>query len=243
MNQEHVEIVKSGKLNQWRKDNPEVILDFSGADFIDSILSGENLSGANCFGVDFSRANLSGADLTRTNLIRANLSWVDLSGAKLIKANLSWVDLFEANLTEANLSGATLNESRLSGANLTNTNLSNVEGLTNPTEWIEKNGEQHPEGFVFYKVFGLYYPSNPTWKIQAGREITEEVNYSRTDSCGSGVNIATLEWIRSNERYWSNIDIWQVLVKFKDLSQVCVPYSTDGNIRAGRVTLLEKEND
>ena len=53
--------------NQWRRENPNIRPDLSGAILI--------------------RANLSGADLRRTNLIDADLSHADLCGAQMARAN------------------------------------------------------------------------------------------------------------------------------------------------------------
>jgi hypothetical protein len=254
MNTEHVEIVKSGNLNRWRRDNPGKALDlsrakFTGVDLSGVDLSGVDLSGANLYMANFSRANISGAnfsgaDCFGANLSKANLSVANFSGADCFGANFSGADCFGADFSGAKLSVANLSGANFSGAslfrvNLISTNLLNVKGLLNPSEWIEENGEQHPEGFVFYKVFGLHYPPNPAWKIQAGSEITEEVNYNRTNNCGSGINIATLGWIKENIP--RKIYIWKVLIKAKDLAQVCVPYSTDGKIRAGKITLIKKQ--
>ena len=55
--------------NQWRRENPKIRPDLSGAVLI--------------------RAHLSGADLRRTNLIGADLSHADLCGAQMARAKLS----------------------------------------------------------------------------------------------------------------------------------------------------------
>jgi hypothetical protein len=109
--------------NAWRKKNPEVMIDLSGAD-----LTGATLSEANLSGADLSRVNL-----TRTNLFRATLSRVDLTGVHLPRAFLAGADLTEANLTRTNLIGANLSgvnlsraclfEADLAGTNLAGTNL------------------------------------------------------------------------------------------------------------------------
>jgi uncharacterized protein YjbI with pentapeptide repeats len=102
--------------------------DLSGAYLIRADLSGADLSGANLSGAylgraDLSEADLSRADLSRANLSEADLSRVDLSRAILREANLSRAILREANLHEAdlwkaNLRGANLSEAILSGANV-----------------------------------------------------------------------------------------------------------------------------
>jgi len=65
--------------NQWRKENPKVVIDLERAD-----LGGANLSGAN-----LSNSNLQGAMLGATNLNDANLSNANLKGAFLTEADLT----------------------------------------------------------------------------------------------------------------------------------------------------------
>ncbi len=86
MNKEHLEILKSGvqKWNQWRAENPNVVVDLSGANLREADLSGASLHGANLSG-----AYLNGANLNEGNLHGANLREADLSGASLHGANLS----------------------------------------------------------------------------------------------------------------------------------------------------------
>ncbi len=64
--------------NQWRKENPEVSIDFSGA----------NLSGVDLNKANLSFANLIGADLNFAILFWADLCEADLSGADLRRADL-----------------------------------------------------------------------------------------------------------------------------------------------------------
>jgi uncharacterized protein YjbI with pentapeptide repeats len=109
--------------NQWRKDNPEIRPDLSGAYIGEVCLIEANLSDVNLCEVGFNRANLSKANLNKANLSQAILSKANLSGANLSKANLSEANLSEANLSEANLSEANLSEANLSRASLSETNL------------------------------------------------------------------------------------------------------------------------
>lgn len=98
-NPEHLEILmKGGEVwNEWRKANPEITPDLSGA-----YLFGVDLYGGNYI-LNLARVNLSEAELKGANLIR-----VDLEGANLSKAKLHWADLRDTNLSGANLSEANL---------------------------------------------------------------------------------------------------------------------------------------
>ncbi len=201
----------------------------SGADLSDANLSGADLSDA-----DLSGADLSGADLSGANLRGANLSDADLSGADLSGADLSGANLRGADLIDADLSGADLSDADLSGADL-----SCVKNLTNSNsaDYILAHFDKTEEGIIVYKTFGEYKPPNPAWKIEKDSIIEENVNPNRTDECGCGVNVGTLEWVKT--RGGHQRDIWKCLVKWEWMADVVVPYHTDGKIRTARVQLLE----
>jgi hypothetical protein len=122
-NDEHVAMLKKGVVawNAWRRDNPDVRPDFSGAD-----LSGVNLtpaeemgaSGADLRGANFSGADLKGAWLLGANFGGADLSRVNLSGAEACVANFS-----NADLRDAVLVGAALTAAFFIGTNLENSDL------------------------------------------------------------------------------------------------------------------------
>ena len=52
-----------------------------------------------------------------------------------------------------------------------------------------------------------------------------------------GVNVATMGWIRRNVN--DSKDVWRCLIRWEWLPGVCVPYHTDGKIRAASVMLLK----
>jgi hypothetical protein len=123
-NDEHVALLKQGVAawNVWRRDNPGIRPDFSGAD-----LRGVNLTPADDVGfsvADLRGANFSGADLRGAYLIGANfggadLSRVNLSGAEACVANFSNADLREAILVGAALTAAYFIGTDLENADLT----------------------------------------------------------------------------------------------------------------------------
>ena len=176
------------------------------------------------------RANLSGADLSRADLSWANLSGANLSGADLSRANLSWADLSGANLSGANLSGADLSWANLSGA----------KGLLDTVNYMEAHFERVERGYIVYKTFGVNYEPPTEWEIKPESIITETVNFDRCTECGSGINVAPLEWVK---REYANKKIWKCLIEWPWLAGVCVPYNTDGKIRCSRVRLLEVVSD
>ena len=160
-------------------------------------------------------ANLSGADLRRA----------DLSGADLRRANLSGADLRRADLSDADLSDADLSDADLSGA----------KNLLSAINYLDAHYTKTADGYIAYKTFNSTYSPNPEWKIEVGSVINENVNPCRTDTCGCGINVATLEWVKSNYKG----DIWECLIRWEWLAGVIVPYNTNGKIRCERVELVK----
>ncbi len=106
--------------NQWREDNPDEYVDFTGAH-----ISGVSvdLEGSNFCKVDFNGATLSFSNLKGANLSEANLPGVFFLWTNLSNANLTGACLNGANLTGADLSGADLTGTDLIGTILVDTNL------------------------------------------------------------------------------------------------------------------------
>ncbi|MEL6578982.1 MAG: pentapeptide repeat-containing protein [Cyanobacteria bacterium J06621_12] len=129
---EQLELIKKNvaKWNDWRKDNLNIEVDLSKADFSGLDLSGANFSEVNLSGAKFFGANLSGADFRDSNLQKTNFAESQLEKAAFFRSNLQDAYLFEANLSEANLSEANLSEANLSETNLKNTSFvgSRLEG-------------------------------------------------------------------------------------------------------------------
>src|SRR3954471_15623845 len=125
--------------NQWRRENPKICPDLSGAVLIRANLSGANLRRTNLGAVDLSHADLCGAQMAR-----AKLSQATLRGAELIAADLRRVDLRHADLFGANLSGADLSEANLNGVDLNYANLHPTPGLASKHEGAPRIGDQGP---------------------------------------------------------------------------------------------------
>jgi uncharacterized protein YjbI with pentapeptide repeats len=144
-NEEHVALLRQGveTWNAWRKENPDIEPDLSGANLfaanlINAVLPRANLRGtdlsgtdlrgalmyradlreANLFAANLDKANLTEAVLPKANLNKANLRWANLHGANLDKASLGEADLFSANLDKADLRGADLRSALMYKADL-----------------------------------------------------------------------------------------------------------------------------
>ncbi len=122
-NKEHLATLKQGVevWNQWRKENPDLQPDLSGAN-----LNGANLSVADLRRANLRRVYLSGADLSGANLSGADLNGADLGDADLFKADLSGAHLSGADLSMAGLSGANLSVASLLFTNLIDADLENT---------------------------------------------------------------------------------------------------------------------
>lgn len=149
----------------------------------------------------------------------------DLSGADLRGANLRGADLSDADLSDADLRGADLRGADLSGA-----------VLMSSISYMEAHFERTADGYIAYKCFGGQYAPPEKWEIKPGSVIEETVNPLRTTTCGSGINVAPLEWVRHE---YPGKEIWKLLIRWEWLTGVVVPYNTDGKIRCERAELVE----
>jgi uncharacterized protein YjbI with pentapeptide repeats len=129
-NQEHLELLLQGVdgWNAWRRRNPTVKPDLSGARLINVDLERAVLDGADLRQADLSKAQLSHASLARANLESATLILADLLGASLNESCLAGASFFGAflfgtRLKSADLKGANLLGSSLMGADLSNADL------------------------------------------------------------------------------------------------------------------------
>jgi uncharacterized protein YjbI with pentapeptide repeats len=103
---DHVNALREGRLEEWRRENPGVRLYLTGANLKSAYLKGANLTGAYLTGANLTDAYLAGADLTGAYLAGADLTDADLTGANLTGADLTDAYLAGADLTGANLTGA-----------------------------------------------------------------------------------------------------------------------------------------
>ena len=207
--------------------------DLCGADLRNTNLRNADLRGADLYGADLRiadlrDADLRGADLRNADLCNADLRGADLGGADLSGADLSGADLRVADLRDADLRGADMHDANLSNAQ-------NIENQ-NSADYISAHFDKTEDGIIVYKTFNNHQQPNPNWIIEEGSVIEENVNYNRTNDCGCGVNVATLDWIKKHGG--QGRDIWECLIKWEWLSDVVGPYHTDGKIRAGRVQLV-----
>jgi hypothetical protein len=104
--------------NAWRRENPRIVPDLSGANIRVKDLAGVDFRGANLGGALLTGADLEGADLAGANLSHADLMAVNLHRACLKDADLTRANLMDANLKDADLAGACLEGAILYRADL-----------------------------------------------------------------------------------------------------------------------------
>lgn len=120
-NLNHYEVLKEGveTWNRWRRENPDVRPDLSGA----------NLTEMEMVEADLSEANLYRARLTAASLLWVNLKWANLTQADLNGADLQWANLKGANFTETALEAANFAHAPLGYTTFANVDLSDAQGL------------------------------------------------------------------------------------------------------------------
>lgn len=128
--------------------------------------------------------------------------------------------------------------------NIQNLSGSKVPFVESRAGTLRRLGEPHPEGFVFYKIFNYMYPCPDHWVLEKDSVIEEVVDNNGVRGCSYGINVATLDWVQAQMQCVPNtgqkIEVWKVLIEYPDLVDVCIPFRTEGKIRAGRVRLLER---
>ena len=147
--------------------------------------------------------------------------------------------LLDYDLSCADLSGSNLRSADLSGSDLSGSNLSGSNGIMSAIAFMDAHFERTPDGFIAYKTFGSSYSPNSDWKIEPGSVLTEVVNPDRTCSCGCGINVAPLSWVKDNATNGGRLSIWKVLIRWEWLMGVVVPFGSDGKVRCEKVELIE----
>ena len=192
-----------------------------------------NLSRADLYRANLYSADLSSADLSSSNLSSADLSSADLSSADLSSADLSSSNLSSADLSRANLSSADLSSADLSRANLSSADLSRAKGI-NPHrctpllmlhdqvgkirayKLIKSSGEGPYNGGINY-LEGIQFE-------------VEDANPNVDEQCGSGINLATLDWCMMGWEEGYRI----LIMEFTAEDIAAIPTATDGKIRVSR---------
>lgn len=209
-------------------------IDLTGAEMRRAYFDKANLYRAKMANAIMEGAYFREADLTEADLRHAYMNNIILTSAILRKANLTDARLEDADLTNANLKAAILTGSSLKDAIMRYTNLSGAVGLPTVSDYMAEHFERTEEGYIVYKSFSQYYDAPDYWKIKKGSIITEAVNPNRTETCGCGINVGTLNWVTE----CSDDQIYKLLIRWEWLGDTIVPYNSTGKIRCGKAMIL-----
>jgi uncharacterized protein YjbI with pentapeptide repeats len=149
-NQKHLQLLLSSSAtnwNNWRQENPHIVIDLQNANLSKCNLSQFNLKEANLEKADLSQANLTNTNLTKANLTKANLTKVYGRDANFSLANLQDANCFNAYFIQADFSKSCLlgfnfqeancTESFFIGSNLGYANL--CRGIFQGVSFLEAN--------------------------------------------------------------------------------------------------------
>ena len=191
-----------------------------------AIKSSADLSSAN-----LSYANLRSADLSSANLSSANLSYANLSSADLSYANLSYADLRYADLSSANLRSADLRYADLSYAKGINKYLCtpllllhDQIGVIRAYKLVTQSGEGPINGGIKYEIDKDYN--------------VVDANINDREGCGSGINLATLDWCIRNWQAGYRI----LIAEFQAVDIAAIPIATDGKFRVHRCKIVGEKD-
>lgn len=180
---------------------------------------------------DFKNSDFSNSVINVSEFTNCNFENVNFEDTSFFRTILAGSCFKNANFTNCNLVDVCLGDADLSGA----------KGLLSPIDWLNENFEKTDDGYIAYKVFNVFSPSPSYWNIKEGEIINEVVNPDRTSSCGSGISVATLKWLKDEDYLkLEENDIWKLLIKWEWLSGVVVPYNTCGEFRCERAMILER---
>ncbi len=205
--------------------------DIHGADLYGADLHGADLCGADLHGADLRGADLHGADLRGADLHGADLYGADLRGADLHGADLHGADLHGADLYGADLRGADLHGADLHGAKL------KIVYINNPLS-ILLNQKNKLIAYKYLKNDMISPYQNVKYEI--GKQYVEkDYNKSLLDTCGKGLNVATLEWcIKDVGCNTENFKFIEVEFSPKDI--VVIPYNSDGKFRVKKLKVIRE---
>lgn len=131
-------------------------------------------------------------------------------------------------LVEANLRGANLRGAENLIPYFKNDNLSILRNQKNPIiayKYLTKDMKSPINGKkIEYKI---------------GKIVEEkDCNFNEFESCGAGLNVATLEWCLKENN--GNTDTTYIEVEFDPKDIVAIPWGTDGKFRVSKLKVLRK---
>ncbi|KKN59955.1 hypothetical protein LCGC14_0537050 [marine sediment metagenome] len=177
----------------------------------------------------------------KVDLSFADLRFADLSSAYLVFAKLRFAELREADLSSANLSFADLRFADLHSADLRSTDLSFAK-LSHATFRFAKgikintcllNILRYQKGKLRAFRWQTKYEVGKTYK-----EAIKNCDKDEGNSCGRGLNLATLEWCLQDTNFDLSKTYVEVEFDVKDI--IAIPYASDGKFRVQKFRVIRK---
>jgi len=162
---------------------------------------------------------------------RADLRRADLQGADLQGADLRRADLQGADLRRADLQGADLRRAYLQGAKGIN------KYLICPLLILL----DQPDPIRAYKLVDEENegPFNGGIKYEIGKKYAvEDADSDEYEECGSGINVATLDWCIKEWKEGYRI----LVVEFTAKDIACIPITSDGKFRLHRCKVVGEKD-
>ena len=164
----------------------------------------------------------------------SRFSMVSLPRSNFTGSSLIYTEWHNCRLNECVFKGAALSD-----IVMVNADLSQSIGVPSQADYIRMHFDSDEEGFYAYKVFDVFYRAPDSWIQRRGEVITEVVDMDRFNRCSYGVNVATKGWIKQFFKADPGLSVWKVLIPWKYVADVCVPFMTAGTIRCGRCILVD----
>lgn len=99
--------------------------------------------------------------------------------------------------------------------------------------------QETPSGFLAYKTFGAWYKAPKSWKKRAGSIITSDVlEEQRILSCGQGINLGTMKYVRYGGKPGKSRPIYVCLVPWH--AKVVIPHIYEGKFRTNICRIIGK---
>jgi uncharacterized protein YjbI with pentapeptide repeats len=188
-------------------------------------------------GADLRSADLRSADLRSADLRSADLRSADLSGAYLSGAYLSGADLSGADLSGADLSGADLRSAYLRSADLSGAKGIHPAICTPLLMLLDQPGPMRAYKLVTASGDSPIYDKKLNYKVGDKYEV-KNPNIDVDQDCGSGINVATLDWCLRNWREGYRV----LIVEFTAADIAAIPTANDGKFRLYRCTVVAEKD-
>lgn len=215
----------------------------------------------------FTFSKMWGSSFNHCKFERAGFSNCELVSTNFRKCEFIGSDLVASDLTNASFVGCKSTPKQpFYDCIMKGVNLSGFKGMRDMSKWLQNNFECTKEGVYAYKMFAPFYDVPSYWTVKEGAVIEEVVSPDASTDCGSGVNVATKDWLAElvtttageyhnrfisprqitreeldyfKERYDGYPGLWEVFIPWIKMVGAVIPLNTDGKFRVGYAELKQ----